>query len=429
MSVLVLGGYGLIGSAIMRRLAAAGHRVTGAGRSEAAARPGPGKSWRIFDITSLRIDDWRRELSGFDVVVNASGALQDGPRDNLEAVHYKALERMGAALAGSGTRVVQISAAGVSEDATTAFFRAKSRGEAALHASHVPLVILRPTLVLSPAAYGGTALLRGAAAIPLVAPNVLPKTKIQCVDVDDLAETVLFAVDGRIAAGSILDVTAPEVVSLPELIDKTRDWLGFAPPRVRLPVPGIAINLFGRVADLAGNLGWRSPLRSTALTVLRDGVTGDATALQRAGGPQCRPLPAIFETLPSTVQERWFARAFLMFPLAVVTLSIFWLISGMIGLARFGAAQDVLVDRGMNAWLAGSFVLIGAVVDIALGAAVLARRWVKLALSGMIAVSLAYLIGASLFAPDLWLDPLGPLLKVFPAIVLALFTLAFLPDR
>lgn len=41
----------------------------------------------------------------------------------------------------------------------------------------------------------------------------------------------------------------------------------------------------------------------------------------------------------------------------------------------------------------------------------------------------AYLMGATLFRPDLWLDPLGPLLKTLPAAAAALVALAILDER
>jgi hypothetical protein len=47
----------------------------------------------------------------------------------------------------------------------------------------------------------------------------------------------------------------------------------------------------------------------------------------------------------------------------------------------------------------------------------------------MIAVTLAYLLGAALLAPDLWLDPLGAMVKSVPAMVLALVGLAVLEER
>ena len=49
--------------------------------------------------------------------------------------------------------------------------------------------------------------------------------------------------------------------------------------------------------------------------------------------------------------------------------------------------------------------------------------------SGMLAVSFAYLAGASLLEPTLWLDPLGPLVKVLPSILLTLTALATLDER
>jgi hypothetical protein len=47
----------------------------------------------------------------------------------------------------------------------------------------------------------------------------------------------------------------------------------------------------------------------------------------------------------------------------------------------------------------------------------------------MLLVTAGYLIGASLVRPDLWLDPLGPLVKSIPAAFLALAALATLDER
>ncbi len=423
--VAVLGGYGLIGSAIMRRLSAEGHRVTGIGRSATAARRGPGNAWQIFDIGAQTVDGWREALRGVDVVVNASGALQDGARDDLTAIHEVALARLGEALTGGETRIVQISAAGVEAEASTEFFRSKARGEAALRAACPDAIVLRPTLVLAPAAYGGTALLRAGAALPLVLPKLLPESRIQCVHVDDLAGAVLDAVEGRMAQGSTLDLTGADTVSLPELLRRTRDWLGFEAARVEFPVPGWLLRLLSFGADMAGLLGWRSPLRSTALTVLADGVRGDADALPRP----CRSLDAIFESLPATVQDRWFARLWTLFPLAVLILSGFWLASGVIGFAKQSAAAEVLTSRGWADAGALWAVRIGAVIDIALGALILWRPAMKTAALGMVAVSLGYLGAGTLAAPDLWADPLGPFVKVIPGIGLALFVLAVADER
>ena len=432
MRAVVLGGYGLIGAACVRALGPAGFAVTGVGRSARAARAsGLAVDWVIADIGRMSGDDWRALVAGADVVVNAAGALQDGARDDLVAVHVTAVERMLAALAGSGTRVVQISAAGVraEAEAETAFFATKAQGDAALMRSGLDWVVLRPVLVLAPAAYGGTALLRAAASLPGVVPRVLPGAMVQCVHVDDLAAAVVAAAEGRVAAGTVAELTEAEGRSLPELIGVLRGWLGWAPARVQVPVPGVLLRGLSAGADLMGRLGWRSPLRSTAIAALEAGVTGDPRAWAAAGGAPCKSLEATLAAMPATTQDRWFARAWLAFPVAVGLLALFWTVSGLVGFWRFEAAAAVLTGRGVGPGAAALAVGLGSAVDVGLGLAILWRRWTAAVSVWMILVSLGYMAGALIVAPDLWADPLGPMVKVLPGIGLALFTALLAEDR
>lgn len=160
-TALVLGGYGLIGAACCRALAASGIRVIGVGRSRAAAMAAaPDQDWIIRDLATISPDDWHSLLRGVDIVVNAAGALQDGPGDDLEKIHAGLMDSL-CKSAPPSLRIVQISAAGADLHASTHFFRSKARGDAILSAAPCDWVILRPTLVLSRDAYGGTALLRG----------------------------------------------------------------------------------------------------------------------------------------------------------------------------------------------------------------------------------------------------------------------------
>ena len=154
------------------------------------------------------------------------------------------------------------------------------------------------------------------------------------------------------------------------------------------------------------------------------GVTGDATAWRDAGGAAMRSLDDSLRTMPATVQERWFARLFFVKPLAIGVLSIFWIATGLVTLARPEVAADVLATRGVRPTMAMTIALGGAVVDIAVGVGILVHRWLKAAAQGMIAVTLGYLIGGTWLAPDLWLDPLGALVKAVPAMVLAGVVLA-----
>lgn len=427
---LVLGGYGLIGSACMAALAQAGFAVTGVGRSQSAAMAADATaSWAIRDIPSITVAEWRDLLDGVDVVVNAAGALQDGARDGLHAIHVGAVERLTEAMNGGPARMIQISAAGVSPMASTWFFRTKAQGDAIIAAECGDWVILRPCLVLSPQAYGGTALLRAAAALPAILPRVYPGSQVQTVHVDDVAAAVVLAAEGGIDSFTVADLTETQSRPLPEMTTAIRAWLGLPPARFSPLVPEGLLRLAGKGADLLGKLGWRSPMRSTALMALKDGIRGDPQTWTEAGGAPCRSLEASLATLQATRQERLFARMFLALPMAIGILSVFWLVSGMTALFRPSAAMEVLTGRGTSAWIAAPLVLFGAVADIVLGLGILVRRYARAATFGMAALSLAYLAGSLVAAPDLWADPMGPMLKVLPGIVLALIVWAALEER
>jgi len=161
MAVLVLGGYGLIGSAVVARLC--DRPVAGLGRDVAVSRRRwPGVDWREADLAQLlRAEDWTPLLAGVESVVNAAGVLQQGLRDDVAGVQERAMLALYAAARQTGIkRIVQISAVGAEPRASTEFLRSKARADDALRASGLDYVILRPGLVISSAAYGGTALIR-----------------------------------------------------------------------------------------------------------------------------------------------------------------------------------------------------------------------------------------------------------------------------
>lgn len=427
---VVLGAYGLIGSACCRALLAAGFSVTAVGRSKAAAsRALPDVDWIFLDLASMTPAAWRPLLADADVVVNAAGALQDGARDSLRGIHETAVASMVAALPASPCRLVHISAAGVSQNAPTEFLRSKARGDAAVMASGLDWVILRPTLVFGPQAYGGTALLRASAAVPLVQLRVFPEAPVQTVWVEDVARAVVDAAQRRISAGTVAELTEPASRTLAETQVRLRSWLGFPPWRYAITVPGALTRLLGRAADALGWLGWRAPLRSTALRTLERGITGDAEPWVRSGGRRCRSLEETLTILPATAQERLFARAFLLLPLVVATLALFWIASGCIGLQRYDASVAVLLERGVPAMPAAAAVGVGGLLDVVLGAGLLYRPLARTACLGMVALSAVYLLASAALTPDLWLDPLGPMLKVLPGMVLAVLTAALLEPR
>jgi uncharacterized protein YbjT (DUF2867 family) len=431
MRILVLGGYGLIGLSIVTRLAEAGHGVTALGRSIAAwRRVHPAVSWVERNIAHLtHPEQWLPIVAGMDVVVNCAGALQDSPRDDLRKLQADAMRALFEACGtASVERVIQISAVGVSEHAPTAFFRTKAEADAALAGSDLDWVVFRPGLVIGPAAYGGTALARALASFPLLVPMIGGKQMIQTVGVGVIADAALAAAEGRIRTRQVYDLVEDQAHSFRDLILGFRAWLRFGPaPVVR--VPAWTGRLLARVGDGLGHLGWRSPLRTTALIHLEQNLVGDPGPWRQETGHGVPPLSETLRDLPATVQERWFARLWLLKPLVIATLCLFWAFSGFIGIAQLTDASEILTERGFEPSLAAGSVLAGSVVDLALGLLVLVQRFHRAALIGMLATSVLYLAAGTVLAPDLWLDPLGTYLKVIPGAVLALVALAIAGER
>ncbi len=128
------------------------------------------------------------------------------------------------------------------------------------------------------------------------------------------------------------------------------------------------------------------------------------------------------------MQDLWFARLYLLKPLLIVGLSAFWLLSGLVPLFAIDAARQHFL-RFLAEGPATALTLLTCLADIVLGAAVLVRPWAKQALLGMLALTAAYLASATLAEPELWTDPLGPLVKVLPSILLTLATLAIRDER
>src|SRR5690242_17284190 len=113
-------------------------------------------------------------------------------------------------------------------------------------------------------------------------------------------------------------------------------------------------------------------------------------------------------------------------PLTLATLAIFWTLTGVVALASLLQAAEQLGLAGFGPGASRAAVEAFAAIDIGLGLMVCIRRTAPLALKGMALMALAYVVAGTVWRRDLWLDPLGPLLKMAPVGVLALAALAML---
>ncbi|CAA0096709.1 Uncharacterised protein [Starkeya nomas] len=428
--ILVIGATGLIGSHVAASLCAAGHAVTGVARHlGSASRRIPAIGWEAVDLARASTHEWRRHLAGIDAVVNCAGALQSGPADDVAGVHERGLTALVAACEAAGVRrLVHFSAMGVDRITPSEFSRSKRAGDEALMASGLDWVILRPSVVLGPSAYGASALIRGLAAQPIL--PVMPDTApLQPVALEDVVATVAFFRKPEAPARLALELAGPDRLDFARLICLYRRWLGHAPAR-EIALPGWLAGLVYRLGDLAGLLGWRPPVRSTARREIARGAVGDASEWTRITGIVPRSIESMLNARPASVQEGWFAGLYLLKPLVLVSLAIFWIGSGLASLGQGYASGIAMMQQGgAAAGLAPVAVVGGGLADLLVGIGIAIRRTARLALLAGIAVALFYALAGTLLTPWLWLDPLAPLLKIAPVIALHLVALATLQDR
>jgi hypothetical protein len=323
---------------------------------------------------------------------------------------------------------VHFSAVGVDREAPSSFSRTKRQGDNALMARSLDWVVLRPAVVIGRAAYGGSALLRAVAALPVL--PLLPGTApLQLVLLDDVIETVCFFLRPNAPSHVALEIVGPRGWTFDEAARLFRRWLRW--PRARpFAVPAWVATLLYRVGDVANWLGWSTPVSTTAQREMRRGAVGDPKPWQEATGIAPRDIQAALMREPAPVQERWFARIYALKPAIFGVFALFWIVTGLISLGPgYGYGMDYLHEGGLTGNFAALTLISGALADIVIGAAILYRPTSRYGLYAALTISLVYVVIGTALVPRLWSDPLGPMLKIWPVLVLNLVAIAILEDR
>lgn len=364
---------------------------------------------------------WAPLLEGVDVVVNCVGVLQDGGKDSNRIAHIDGPRALIAACEATGLRrLIHISAVGADADAGTLYAASKAETEAKIQDADLDWVILRPSLVVDRAAFGGTGFIRALSAMPLAIPVVGGEQLFKPVALADLAEVVVRLADNHTIRREILDITGPQTLTMTETVQLYRGWLGFAPaPVVRVPrwmaAPAIA------VGDVLGRLGWPSPLRTTSMKQLDYGAAGDDSDWAQRLGIKASSFTRFLSENPASVQDVWHARLWAVRPVSIVALGLFWLLTGVVSYTAGWEESLAIIHSSAAAKWAWPIVWFGALLDVVLGLALFVRPWTARVAIIMLMATIGYLIAATILLPQYWLNPLGPWLKVLPMMALCLF--------
>ncbi|MEE8371704.1 MAG: NAD(P)H-binding protein [Sphingomonadales bacterium] len=417
MRIFITGAGGFIGGYLVSGLLREGHQVIAGLRA-------PEKFLRRFPSTEAVMVDfltdhdpavWKARLAGCDALINAAGILHGS---QLQAVHVTGPKAMfeGAVQAGVA-KIVHISAVSADRDAGTAYALSKLEADDYLKTCNLDWTILRPSLVYAAGAYGGTALMRGLAALPLVIPLVGKGDQpFQPIHAGDVTRTVLQALSDPGLSRKVIEPVGPETLTLRDILFGLRAWLGLPPAR-ELRVPLGLINLAAMLGPIFGS----GPVNPTSVRQLTYGNVSDSKAFEAAVGWRPRSFSEALEGDPAQTQDIWHARAYFLAPLSKWVLAFLWLASGLIGLiAGAGTTAGLLQGMDLPAAWAAPLAVATSLLDLGLGVWLISGRWIgAVTLTQLLAV-LAYTTILTLAGPELWLDPFGPLLKNIPILALIL---------
>ena len=163
---------------------------------------------------------------------------------------------------------------------------------------------------------------------------------------------------------------------------------------------------------------------------MRRGAIGDPAPWQATTGITALDVETALMREPASVQERWFARLYALKPLVFGVFGLFWIATGLISLGPgFEYGMSLLREGGLPERFGVATLMAGALADIAIGCAILYRPLSRYGLWAALIISLIYVVVGTSLVPRLWSDPLGPMLKIWPVLMLNLVALAIREDR
>jgi NADH dehydrogenase len=277
--VLVTGGTGFVGPAVVQAIAAAGHDVRALVRepergSKAAALGAELVQGDMTDAASLRI-----AAQGVDAVVHLV-AIRQGRAEEFQRVMVDGTRHLlAAAKEGGASRFVQMSALGTTEDTKdlVPYYGAKWQQELDVKASGLDHVIFRPSFVF--ARDGGILpTFRGIARVAPVTP--IPgsgRQRIQPIWIDDVAAYFAQSLDKPDATNRTFELGGPDAVTWNEFWSRLKRALSVRRPTVHMPMGLMRVNALV-TERLPGNI----PLTRDLLKMLEgpDNVVTDDAAVE-----------------------------------------------------------------------------------------------------------------------------------------------------
>ncbi len=218
--VTIFGGSGFVGRYIARRFAKKGYRVRVAVRrpNEALFVRTYGRVGQVEPVQANIRDEASvaRACEGADIVVNATGILDETKFQSFEDVHVIGAERIAQySKVASAKTFVHISAIGADVDSDANYARTKGEGEKEVLRVRPDAIIVRPSVIFGAEDDFFNRFGKMMTLFPIV-PVPASEAKLQPVYVDDVAAFIEKAVER--AHSGIFELGGPRTYTLKEIM-------------------------------------------------------------------------------------------------------------------------------------------------------------------------------------------------------------------
>ena len=237
--VTVFGGTGFLGRRIVRHLRACEFRVRVGSRH-------PDQAHRLLGVDDPQVQsvqaDVRHErsvaaaLAGAYAAVNAVSLYVEKGQETFHSIHVESAQRVAAQARRAGVeRLVHISGIGADVASPSKYIQMRGEGELAVRAAFDEAFLVRPAVMFGPDDALLTTVLNLLRRLPIYPMFGRGLTRLQPVDVEDVAEAVVRLVQRPETRAKIFELGGPRTYSYQQLLGAVGREAGLTPLLVPIP--------------------------------------------------------------------------------------------------------------------------------------------------------------------------------------------------
>lgn len=275
--ILVTGGTGFIGRALVRHLVELGYPV------RTLIRPSP-SSPRLprsvaVDVAVSSLNDergLRAAMVGVEVIYHLASGEWRGPRASLMDIDIQGTRAVVEAAEDAGVkRIFYISHLGADRASAYPVLKAKGIAEEFIRRSSLTYTVLRSAIVYGPNDRFTTGLARILGAVPLF--FLMPgngRIVLQPLWVEDLVTCLVWALDDPETQNKVIDIGGPEYLTFQQIVQLVMQETGLKRTIIHLPPPyvrGLTVILESMFPNLPTSVYWLDYMavnRTTALDTM-----------------------------------------------------------------------------------------------------------------------------------------------------------------